>query len=129
MEYHFSENRHPEQDSNVDLDFDNDALYEVINDSMKSNKTNVNIKNINPQQNPVKKTERMDNVTKSNADHSGIYTYIYFIIAVIILVIIWYFYGLAQDNKKKDIIDTYPDHRELTMMSPDMGMGIRYTLN
>lgn len=131
MAFKFIENRHPEQDPNTDLNFDNDILYRELTNDNKSNRYNLPSIVKNPIVSPQKKSniQNKQESMRENMTTTKRYSYtiyIYFILAVILLVLIWYFYGPTQEIKKKNIIDTYPNHPELTMMSPDMGMGTRF---
>ena len=131
--YFFIENTNPERNPNTDLNFDNDTLYDEINGFVRSNKPRKPmIKNTALRENP-KREEMTNDTTETNikkqsmVEHLRSNIYIYFVIIIILLVAIWYFYGLTQNVKTKDIIETYPDHPELTMMSPDMGLDTRFT--
>lgn len=143
MKYNFIEHANPERDPNIDLNFDNDILYKELNGSLyaKNNKNNKNINlsvpsndktnltsgKMNSQKKPIKSDS--SNITeqiKSNSSYSGSNIYIYFVLVVVCLIVIWYFYGSSRNVKETNIIDTYPNQPELTMMSPDMGMDTRF---
>jgi len=131
MAFKFIENRHPEQDPNTDLNFDNDILYrELTNDGRLNgyNLPSIAKNSITLQKKTNKQENKQENIRENMSDtkRSSYTIYIYFILTVILLILIWYFYGPTQKIKKKNIIDTYPNHPELTMMSPDMGMDARF---
>lgn len=121
--YYFIENRYPQNDPNIDLNFDNDILYsDVLDDEVdRYDSKDKNDKIISPKKPTTKKDIRKPK--PSNKTNYSIY--FYFILAVITLMLIWYFYK-DKPIEKKNIIDTYPNNAELTMLSPDMGMGTRF---
>jgi hypothetical protein len=115
MGYNFIETKYPVRDPNIDINFNNDILYKALDGDDTVDKYNIKHESPNKNTNYVKQSR-----------HSDYSIYIYFIIVVIFLVLIWYYYGSSKNIKQKNIIDTYPDQPELTMLSPDMGMDIRY---
>lgn len=124
MSYYFIENAHPEQDPNIDLNFDNDILYgAILNDELDKYDTKyAMVSNVPPNKNTQKHTIK---ATKKS-DASSTRVYVIFIIIIISLVLLWYIYGGKAEHKKPDVIDTYADNPELIMLSPDVGLGTRY---
>lgn len=124
MSYYFIENMYPEQDPNIDLNFDNDILYgAILNDELDKYDTKYAI---TPDVIPNKNTKKHTIRQAKKEDKSNTRLYIIFIIIIIALVLLWYVYGGKEKEKQPQIIDTYADHPELTMLSPDIGMGARY---
>jgi hypothetical protein len=123
--YYFIEERYPQNDPNIDLNFDNDMIYgALLNDELdKYNTPFVSVPEVPASKNEKKQSIRADQ--RSNDSDSRVY--VAFIIIVIVLVIIWYIYG-GESKKKPNIIDTYPDQPEMIMMSPDFGMDARYRI-
>jgi hypothetical protein len=121
--YYFIENRYPQNDPNIDLNFDNDILYsDIIDDEVDRYDSNAkNDKTILP----IKPTGKKDIRKQKRTNKTNYSIYFYFILAIITLMLIWYFYK-DRPTEKKNIIDTYPNNAELTMLSPDMGMGSRF---
>jgi hypothetical protein len=116
---------YPDQDPNIDLNFDNDILYgAILNDAIdKYNTKYVTTPDIPPSINTKKHKITRTKLTESPNNR----LYIVFIIIVILLVFLWYMYGGKETEKKPPyVIDTYADHPKLTMLSPDIGMGARY---
>lgn len=120
--YNFVEYRYPEDDPNIDLNFENDILYSAVKDDDldKYNTINAILPEIPPSKNEIKKSIKKEEESNSNK------IYIIFILLVIILIIIWYMYSQNSVKKKTNVIDTYADQPEITMMSPDFGLGTRY---
>lgn len=123
--YYFIEDKYPQHDPNIDLNFDNDILYgALLNDELdKYNTPFVSVPEVPSSKNEKKHTIRADQ--KSGESDNRIY--VVFILIVIILIFLWYIYG-SESKKKPNIIDTYPDQPEITMMSPDFGTGTRYRI-
>jgi hypothetical protein len=125
--YYFIETRYPEQDPNIDLNFENDILYgALLNDELdKYNTPNAILPEIPPYKSEPKHSIKKDdeNVTSFNR------IYIVFILIVILLVLLWYIYGTDHTKKNPSAITTYADQPEMTMMSPDVGLGTRYVIN
>jgi hypothetical protein len=129
MSYFFIEYRHPEDDPTIDLRFDDDIIYTEITDGDQLDKYNTPylVKDKDKDVAPYKSQRKTSLSTKSKSSQgSSVSIYIFFIVAVICLVLIWYFYGSSSEIKQPDIIDTYPNQPELTMMSPDMGLNSRF---
>jgi len=127
MSYFFIEYRHPEDDPTIDLRFDDDIIYTEITDGDQLDKYNTPYEVKDKDVAPYKSQRKTNLSTKSTPSRgSSVSIYIFFIVAVICLVLIWYFYGSSSETKKPEIIDTYPDKPELTMMSPDMGLNSRF---
>lgn len=125
MSYYFIENRNPNNDPNIDLRFDNDILYTELTrgDELDKYNTPYVVNDIRPARG---KNKKVDKKKQTNNADTNTKIYVLFIIGVICLVLLWYFYGSSQDTNHIDIVDTYPDQPELTMMSPDMGMDTRF---
>lgn len=124
MSYYFIENKYPDQDPNIDLNFDNDILYgAILNDELDKYDTRYAM---TPDVKPNKNTKKHPITRNTKTDSSNTRLYIIFIIIIISLVLLWYIYGGKEKDKKPEVIDTYADHPELTMLSPDIGMGSRY---
>ncbi|VBB18465.1 hypothetical protein YASMINEVIRUS_928 [Yasminevirus sp. GU-2018] len=120
--YYFIENRDPSNDPNVDLDFGNDILYkELTGDELDKYKTYQVVANVKP----AKTRKRVQLRANKDKNDSGNSIYILFIVLVVGLVLFWYFYGSRSSEKQQNILDTYPDQPELTMLSPDVGMELR----
>lgn len=120
--YYFIENKFPGQDPNTDLNFDNDILYsDIVDDDVDKYSTPYK-----PEILPAKPTEKRDITTSKPNKGTNYNIYLYFILAIIALMLLWYFY---KDKKtdKKTMIDTYANTAELTMLSPDIGMGSRFS--
>lgn len=120
MPYQFVEHRYPASDPNIDLDFTDDLIYaDITGDKTKEYVSAYQNSNVIPnkqgKKTPLKKTQNPFNI------------YVVFLLLVIALIILWYYYGHnTHVNDKKTYIETYPDTAELTMLSPDLGMNIRY---
>ena len=127
MSYYFIENKYPEHDPNIDLNFDNDILYGAIfNDELDKYNTPYEI---TPNNVPFKSTKKHSIKTnkKNQADNTKLY--VIFIVIIIAIVMLWYIYGGTSEPKKPEVIDTYADQPELTMLSPDFGMVSRFGTN
>lgn len=119
--YYFIENRYPQEDPNLDLNFDNDILYSDIVDVDVDKYDTPYMPQVTPDKSKEKKDLRI-NKPKKGMNYN---IFFYFILAIIILMLLWYLYK-GKTPEKKNIIDMYPDDAELTMMSPDIGMGSRF---
>jgi len=124
MSYYFIEDKYPDHDPNIDLNFENDILYGALrgDEIDKYNTGNAIIPDIQPSANQDKHNIR----TKKKSVGSNTRIYVVFIFFVILVLLLWYMYGGKAEPKKPDVIDTYPDKPEISMMSPDFGMGARY---
>lgn len=120
MSYYFVENRYPDQDSNIDLNFDNDILYGSLtdNDLDKHNVAYV-MGGVVPNN---RKKQDLSKKKKSDPSNS---IYLCFIFTIILIMIIWYVYN-NKNSSNPNIMDQYPTEPELTMLSPDFGNGVRY---
>jgi hypothetical protein len=124
MSYYFIENKYPERDPNIDLNFDNDILYGAIfNDELDKYNTPYAI---NPDDVPYK-SKKKHSIKAKKKDQSSSKVYVIFIVIIIAIIMLWYIYGgTVSEPKKQSVIDTYADKPELTMLSPDFGMASRY---
>ncbi len=115
---------YPDRDPNTDLNFDNDILYgAILNDELDKYDTNYAVtSDITPSKNTKK--HAITHNKKNGSSNTKIY--VIFIIIVIAFVLLWYIYGGKEKAKIPEINDYYADQPELTMMSPDIGMGTRY---
>lgn len=128
MSYYFIENRNPGNDPNIDLRFDDDILYTELTrgDELDKYNTPYVVNDVRPARGKNKRVDKKKQTKSNKTNDSSTKIYVLFIIGVICLVLLWYFYGSSQDTNNIDIVDTYPDQPELTMMSPDMGMDTRF---
>lgn len=124
MSYYFIEHRNPTHDHVIDLNFDNDILYGSLTDDVldKCNTRDNFVVSNETVSRPSKNKGKLNKKNKSSSNT----IYVIFIIIVIILIVLWYVFGSKNEIKQKDIIDTYPDQPELTMLSPDIGMNSRF---
>jgi hypothetical protein len=120
--FYFLEERYPQNDPNTDLNFENDILYSDILDDDIDKYSTPNVPTVTPDKPTEKKNIKIEK-SKSQSNYS---IFLYFILAIIALMLLWYFYK-TKEPSKKSIIDTYPDTAELTMLSPDIGMGTRFS--
>lgn len=120
--YYFIENKYPVGDPNIDLNFDNDILYSELVDDDIDKYTTPYV----PEVAPYKPTEKMNIRKEKITTKSNYSVYFYFILTIIGLMLLWYFYK-DSGNEKKNIVESRSNDAELTMLSPDMGMGSRYT--
>lgn len=123
MSYYFIENRFPERDPNIDLNFGNDILYsDLTGDQLDKYDTSDNVSsNVKPFKN-TQKTSLRNNKQQQKSNNT---LYVLFLLAVIFLVIIWYIYGMNPDISANPKIKPNVQP-ELTMMSPDVGIDQRY---
>ena len=123
MSYQYIEKKYPLQDPNIDLNFDNDILYgSLLNDELdKYNTKYTTTSDIIPKKNILNKS-----IKENRKEKSTIKIYFIFITIIIIFVLFWYIYGRNNEINKHNIIDTYDNRAELSMMSPDVGVGSRY---
>lgn len=114
MSYRFTENRYPQNDVNIDLNFGNDILYtDLTGDELDKYSTAYIKRNIKPYDKSVKRkiVEPSDN-TK--------YIYVCFIVIAILIMIFWHFYSKQESNTKSLKKPVITDSRELLMVSPDV---------
>jgi len=123
--YYFIENKNPQGDPNIDLNFDNDLLYsDIIADDYDKYRESRPISENMPltlPRVPVKK-QHMDTKTKHKEPNYNIY--IMFFVIVILSIFLWYTYGshkyLSHDNL------SFTSTPNLVMLSPDFGNGSRF---
>jgi hypothetical protein len=125
MSYQYIESKYPEEYPNVDVNFDNDILYAAIleNKIEKPNTPDMVQVNVVPASSAASAAKKSLRDQKKN--QSDIWMSITFIIAIIVIILIWYIYG-GKSEKQIEPIDKYADVAELIMLSPDLGMGVRY---
>jgi hypothetical protein len=126
--YYFIENKSPTTDTNIDLNFENDILYNGITDDDLSRFDIPYVASNNVR--PLKKGKKSKQSTANNKKtNSSNYIYILFIAVVIFVILFWYIYANRSIDQNIPIINTYASAPELTMLSPDFGMGSRYGIN
>lgn len=123
MTYRFTEYKYPEEHPDVDLDFNNDVIYSALvgNEINKKDIPDIITVDVLPA-----KSAKKHEIKEKQKSNSDIMLYIAFISVIIIIMLIWYLYG-GKNEKKIEPIDRYADVAELTMLSPDLGMGSRYS--
>ena len=133
MPYYYIEHMYPEQDPNIDLNFDNDILYKsLLRDNI--NASSMKYKNTSDV-NPSKKHNSLRQTNDNDNNKSNTTLYIFYIVVIIMLVLFWYMYRRTGKGKGKEkendsyIIDNRADYIKLNMLSPDIGMGARYETN
>lgn len=116
MSYNFVEYKRPSTNKSIDLDFNNDIIYNsLIGDELDKYNTPYIINNVTPTQN------KQINIAPKKEKQSVFFV---FIICVIIIMLIWYFFGININHSKKQI-DTITNNSDLVMLSPDFGFGKR----
>ena len=132
MSYRFIEHKYPMQDSDpsIDVNFDSDLLYNSISNDQDKISPDIAVPAdiVVPSVVPMQRAKK-HNIKDVQPNYSS-YTNIYvlFIIFAIIIILLWYFFGGKQKIKQIEVIDTYADNPKLIMLSPDIGMGMRYGL-
>lgn len=122
MTYKFNEIKYPTRDQNIDLHFDNDVIYsDLTGDTLDKYNTNDVVV---PSVKPIKTNEPTNLRKQTKKNNYGIY--LMFIFFVILIISVWYIYGMVNRKKVKERIDYYPSKAELTMLSPDIGVGNRF---
>jgi hypothetical protein len=127
MSYQFIEHKYPMNDPNplIDVNFESDLLYNSISSNQKlPNIPDIVVPTVVPMQRTKK--HKIKNTASDYSPYTNIY--VLFIIFTIIIILLWYFFGGQQKNKQIEVIDTYADNPKLIMLSPDIGMGMRYGL-
>jgi len=123
MTYKFNEIKYPTRDQNIDLHFDNDVIYSDLAGGDTLDKYNTNDV-VAPSVKPTKTASPSTLKKETKKNSYGIY--LMFIFFVILIISVWYIYGMVKGKKVKERIDYYPSHAELTMLSPDIGVGGRF---
>jgi hypothetical protein len=119
MPYYFVENRYPQNDVNIDLNFGNDILYgEIAGDEL--DKYRIPNKNGTPDNNvvPFKRGKPRKQKIK-NENKPSTFMSLLFIIIVIFVVLAWYIYSRKENKKKIIEINPYLEP-ELTIISPEI---------
>ena len=126
MSYYFIENKYPTDDPNIDLDFTNDTIYNLLIDSDEYQFRQdvpdiVTTEYVEPYNEVKQKPKNKKIKDRTNS------VYIFFIVFAIFLVLLWYFYISGSNAPKFTApIDRYAADAELIMMSPHVGIDLRY---
>lgn len=121
MSYYFIENKYPDSDTNIDLNFDNDILYtEVVDKDLDKNNVRYENGNVKALKN---KKKSVQNVKETDTSESSDSVYLLFIIIVIMIIVLWYVYSRRNKTQKTELIDTYANSPDLVLLSPYNGMN------
>ena len=130
MSYYFIENTNPSSDPNVDLNFANDILYsDILRDEIDKYNTSYIVDK--DEAIPTKsKNGIQKNIDNKKSDNKKNNMYILFIIFAVLLVGIWYVFGIKTKTQTLTTDKTYKTFHEpeLATFSPDFGNNTRYIL-
>lgn len=114
MSYNFIKNKYPYSDPNIDLNFNNDILYQyIVDDDYKDSKLpHYQNGNVKPRENKVK---NYDNRKKDNKN-----VYVMFIVCAIVIMLIWYVHLHNRSNTTAKTIPT-PHPTNFVVLNSELG--------